>query len=321
MSTLVPVATDLPAEVASWVQQLDHALSVVHTLGADEAAKGAQTAREVREILRLRSAAHEVGQKAFLLECQCLRRLAALKALGLIRNRQVTGAAEFLATLSEEELLAAVRRYSSPCAIQYGYARENREARRAKRQNEETQRDALKGEARGKLLLAVAARGGSLKDWEAVRKLAQDVVAVAAVGDESTTVTQIVDRIFSEYTLDGFGDNPLDPATRRGIADAVRDALNMYEPNSRSVVVGEDTVPVPKWVTWYQDGSDGSAWIRVPFQTAQLGHLRSMAALREGQATQLREKADQLHDLVALLISLGATDESSCAEVLKGAVA
>lgn len=258
--------------------------------------------------------ADDIARKASLLSVQCALRIGVCgdEYIDNIRPKtHVTFVRYLLSHRTYDELMDMLSSDDGPASL--NALRKAVAAEETEKRNAATAHDIMHGRpsphedydwmpAPGRLLPETIDRDTA----EVFVNARKDAIQVLLSGQEGafrvSDVAEEYMRALTTLAAEGASEELLhslgDPSLTEGIAEMVRYELRFANCSSHRHADGDY---MPEVITYFDDSA--REWIRVPWQHATLGQLRSMAAFRKKQADELAAAAAELNSLVETLNS------------------
>jgi len=286
----VAVRNGLPLElnvenlsaIADWVKEY---------ASPEQLAWASSDFKQLRDLLQAQKAATELRVQAVRLECVALRRVA-LAGLAEKLSASNRSAALWFGEMSEDEFEQAIadcQNATSPIAFMRQMKRE-------------------KGD-----YLRWFEGGGSDEPEAELIDLKHEAKSIlhSLSHLESFTVAEAADALYDRLK-ETWDDEDL-PREVAGapLREVIRHVLRAPEPGSSLIRVGDRVFTLPNYVTWQDSGE----WRRVPWERALVKHVRYMAEMKQAQAKEMLEAAEEMTALYEALES-ESIHETDSAEAL-----
>lgn len=303
---VVHVDADSLAALAHWVQSVQN---------VEEIAWNSDRFKQIRDWLREHKTAKELRIRAVRVEMIALRRVAQAGLTSKLTTSQDRSAAEWAADLPDaefEEMLSALEKVVTP----YGFMR------LYKGEKENVRSWLADSSHRGGV--RVDETGEPVTQWRdesAVGLIFEVNDILDAQGAESFTVAGISDELRSrlvEYLGDiGVPSDPLmEVIAGEPLREVVRAVLRAPQPGQMVRVAGAGELPVPKWVTYTDEGGVGERR-RIAWGGASILQFKAMCAEREKQASDLVRRAARLRAVAdAMERSIPLAKSERCADLI-----
>jgi hypothetical protein len=249
--------------------------------------------KELRNLLKVQKAAHNLRVEAVRLECVALRRVGQANLHGKLTGHDAR-VAKWLAEMSDEEfahVLEDSENDVSPISLMRMREREQ------------------------KTLSSWVVGAGDYDDEAHISEDGLEYEAKNILRSlesfESFTVEQAATALLERLQEKWEGIELPREFAETPLREVVRGVLRMPEPGKDLVRVDDMVTFLPSFVTW----CDSGVWRRVPWKRAHVKHFRNMVETRELQARQLLQKAAEMR---ALLEAVDCAAESE-SESLDGA--
>jgi hypothetical protein len=286
----VAVRSGLPLElnvenlsaIADWVKEY---------ASPEQLAWASSDFKQLRDLLKAQKAATDLRIQAVRLECVALRRVA------------IAGLAEKLSASNRS------------AALWFGEMTDN--------EFEQTISDCQNATSPISFMRQMQRERGHLGAWfngghkeyvqnEPIDLKLETAAILQSLSDlESFTVAEAADALYDQLSLVWDSNDLPREVAGAPLREVIRQVLRAPEPGSDLIRIGERVFTLPNYVTWHDSGE----WRRVPWHRALLKHVRYMAEMKQAQARNMADAAEELTALYEALES-ESTHETDSAEAL-----